>query len=185
MRTTSLARRRPSLVTTPNLDLMFRKGSKARTVAERLLTGQWLTNTELVEGLDLSRTTIPRVVKMLTDAGVPVERETNRAREAVYRVAVERLRDADTTDVAADYYGPGLEAVIVSVDALAGDEVWVTWRAADLIFRGRIIDGSEHAGALMGIKSSVVGLSILSSGLTAMRLGNRAVNILVDRVTCR
>ena len=56
------------------LDGMFRPDSKAMQAAKMLLSGQQVSRTEIAETLEVSPTTIPRVVGKLEAAGVQIER---------------------------------------------------------------------------------------------------------------
>ena len=70
-----------------NLDFLFRPGSAARRIAERLMTGKPQTRYELVDGLGTSVTTVNRVVPQLEKAGAIVTREIGSdGRQAVFRV---------------------------------------------------------------------------------------------------
>ena len=70
-----------------NLDALFRPGSAARKIAERLMTGKPQTRYELVEGLGTSVTTVNRVVARLEKAGAIITREiASDGRQAVFRL---------------------------------------------------------------------------------------------------
>ena len=55
--------------TSINLDALFRTGSAARRIAERLMTGKPQSRAQLVAGLGTSVTTVNRVVAQLEKAG--------------------------------------------------------------------------------------------------------------------
>ena len=70
-----------------NLDALFRPGSAARRIAERLMTGKPQTRSQLVAGLGTSVTTVNRVVAQLEKAGAIMTREIGAdGRQAVFRV---------------------------------------------------------------------------------------------------
>lgn len=71
-----------------DLDKIFRKGSKARVVAEMLLDGKAHSRQDLATKADVSATTIPRVIDLLrTKAGVRLETMVGETgRDSVYRV---------------------------------------------------------------------------------------------------
>lgn len=72
---------------TINLDRHFRPDSKARVIAERLLSGEPQTRQELVDGLDVSVTTVNRVAEVLSEAGASVIRQVAPdGRQAEFRV---------------------------------------------------------------------------------------------------
>ena len=66
---------------------MFRPGSGARKIADRLMTGKPQTKYELVEGLGTSVTTVYRVVARLEEAGAIITRDIGTdGRQTVFRV---------------------------------------------------------------------------------------------------
>lgn len=69
------------------LDALFKRGSKARQVAQLLLSGEARTRKELAERADVSATTIPRVINALESVGVEIETKTDKSREVTYHVA--------------------------------------------------------------------------------------------------
>ena len=82
----AMVRRRSADV---NLDALFRPGSAARKIAERLMTGKPQTRYELVEGqgLGTSVTTVNRVVAHLEKAGAIITGEiASDGRQAVFRL---------------------------------------------------------------------------------------------------
>lgn len=69
-----------------NLDTMFRQ-SKAKRVAELLLSGQSYTRQELAAEADVSPTTIPRVVNALEETGIAIDRSKDaNGRSVIYKV---------------------------------------------------------------------------------------------------
>lgn len=77
-----------------DLNSLFRRNSKARVVAERLLSGEEMSRVELAKGLNLSVTTVPRVVKALEDVGFRISRDTDpHTRHARFRVVEYRGGD--------------------------------------------------------------------------------------------
>ena len=65
--------------------LGFQRGSKARTVAERLLTGAAHEKVELAEQVGVNPETVNRVIDMLRREGARIER-TEHGRRAIFRV---------------------------------------------------------------------------------------------------
>lgn len=68
------------------LDALFKKGSKARQVAQLLLAGESHTRKELAESVGVSETTIPRVINALEGAGVEIESKTDKSRQVTYHL---------------------------------------------------------------------------------------------------
>lgn len=174
-----------------NLDAIFRKSSKARIVAERLLTGKSQTRADLVEGLDLSMTTVPRVVEALEAAGVQVERKTDRTRQAVYRVLntpVSDVNDAAVGHVVARYTHSSGEPVPVSitkVEVVAG-AVWVEWEwEMTGTYRGRLLDTDGQVSipaTLLSGSAEIVAITLMSSGQFGVRIGDDRSSVLVSDI---
>ena len=73
--------------TSINLDALFRTGSAARRIAERLMTGKPQSRSQLVAGLGTSVTTVNRVVAQLEKAGAIITREIGSdGKQAVFRL---------------------------------------------------------------------------------------------------
>ena len=172
-----------------DLDALFRKQSKARVVAERLLTGTPMSRAQLAEGLDLSLTTVPRVVDSLTEAGVRIERTTDRTRQAIYRVI------GSPADNAADYeHGPviarfshasggELRATISKVEIVDG-HVWVDYTASrnGMKFRARVADEDgtlSIPASLLSGEAKLVSIAVFDDGELGFRFGDDRSSVLL------
>jgi hypothetical protein len=174
-----------------NLDAIFRKQSKARTVAERLLTGKSQTRADLVKDLDLSMTTVPRVVEALEAAGVRIERKTDRTRQAVYRVIdtpVSHINDSEVGHVVARFTHSAGEPVPVSitkVEVVSG-HVWVEWSwEMTGTYRGRLLDTDGQVSipaTLLSGNAEIVALTLMSSGQVGIRIGDDISSVLVSDI---
>ncbi len=103
-----------------NLDTIFRSGSAAHKIAERLMAGKPQTRYELVEGLGTSVTTVNRVVGQLEKAGAIITREIGSdGKQAVFR-----LVDVTGPKAARPYLHLG-ERVRVVAARLSGDDMLV------------------------------------------------------------
>lgn len=169
------------------LDVLFRKESKARVVAERLLTGKPQSRAELVKGLDLSLTTVPRVVEALTSAGIGVERFTTRSRQAVYRVVGSPLNTAND-DVVARYVhaaGEPVRVKVTKVEVIDG-AVWVEWtRERAGSYRGRLLDSDgtiNILAKLLAEEAEIVAITIMRGGQCGVRIGDERSSVLVSQI---
>ncbi len=114
-----------------NLDTLFRSGSAARKVAERLMTGKPQTRYELVEGLATSVTTVNRVVAQLEEAGAIITREIGSdGRQAVFR-----LVDVTAARAKRPYLHIG-DRVRVVAARLSGDDMLIDVSAGKDTYRG-------------------------------------------------
>ena len=124
----TMPRRKPASI---NLDGLFRSGSAARRIAERLMTGRPQTRYELVEGLGTSVTTVNRVVAQLENAGAIVTREIGSdGRQAVFRVV-----DVTRPKGARPYLHIG-DRVRVVAARLSGDDMVIDVSAGKDTYRG-------------------------------------------------
>lgn len=187
--------RKPETETSPaatgvDLDTLFRKQSKARVVAERLLTGTPMTRAQLAEGLDLSLTTVPRVVDSLTEAGVRVERTTDRTRQAIYRVVgspADSATDSEHGPVIARFThstGGELRATITKVE-LEDGHVWVEYTASrnGMKFRARVADEGSGAlsipASLLSGEARLVSIAVFEDGELGFRFGDDRSSVLL------
>lgn len=165
-----------------DLDTLFRKQSKARVVAERLLTGKPQTRAQLAEGLDLSLTTVPRVVDALTEAGVRIERTTDRTRQAVFHVigsAAETVRDPEHGQVIATFSHTGgvdLVSRITKAEVLGG-RVWIEYVSTrnDRKFRAAVVsaDGTLNIPtSLLSGDAKLVSIVVFEDGTLGYRFGD-------------
>jgi predicted ArsR family transcriptional regulator len=114
---------------TINLDKYFRRDSVARQIAERLLTGETINRQEVSQALDVSVTSVNRVVGALEEAGAKFRRDLD-GRQATFRlVSVGDPRRKK------EYPPVGAEARIVGLEML-GDTMMVTFDADNARFRG-------------------------------------------------
>ncbi len=123
-----------------NLDALFRRGSAARKIAERLMTGRPQTRNELVEGLGTSVTTVNRVVAQLEKAGAIVTREIGSdGKQAVFR-----LVDMTGPKPARPYLHLGDEVRVVAA-RLSGDDMLIDVS----------IDKHTYRGVVRGVVTNV------------------------------
>jgi DNA-binding Lrp family transcriptional regulator len=114
-----------------NLETLFRSGSAARKIAERLMTGKPQTRNELVEGLGTSVTTVNRVVAQLEKAGAIITREIGSdGRQAVFR-----LVDVTTPGSKRPYLHIG-DRVRVVAARLSGDDMLIDVSSGKDTYRG-------------------------------------------------
>jgi predicted ArsR family transcriptional regulator len=114
-----------------NLDGMFRPGSGARKIAERLMTGKPQTKYELVAGLDTSVTTVYRVVGRLEAAGAIITRDIGPdGRQTVFR-----LVEVSARKVARPYLHLG-DRVRVIAARLSGDDMLIDVSTGKDTYRG-------------------------------------------------
>lgn len=182
---------KPTPATAEILDGLFRKESKARIVAERLMSGKPQSRADLVRGLDLSLTTVPRVVDALQSVGVSVERRTDRSRQAVYRVVgtpVAEVHDETVGEVVARYAhvaGEPVRVRITKVEVVDG-QVWVEWEwQLAGSYRGRLLDtdGSVNIPAkLLSGEAEIVAITLMSKGQFGVRIGDEQSSVLVSQI---
>lgn len=177
-----------------DLDSLFRKQSKARVVAERLLTGTPQTRAQLAEGLDLSLTTVPRVVDALTAAGLRIDRTTDRTRQAVYKVVgtpADTAVDVKHGSVVARFMhsgpGDGLKARITKVE-IVDSRVWVEYAASrnGLKFRAVVADSGDGSlslpSSLLSGEAQLISIAVFDDGELGFRFGDdRSSVLLCDR----
>jgi hypothetical protein len=114
-----------------NLDALFRSGSAAHKVAERLMTGKPQSRNELVAGLGTSVTTVNRVVAQLEGAGAIITREIGSdGRQAVFR-----LVDVTTAKSKRPYLHIG-DRVRVVAARLSGDDMLIDVSSGKDTYRG-------------------------------------------------
>jgi biotin operon repressor len=177
------------MATEIDLDSLFRRSSKARVVAERLLTGRQQTREELVDGLALSMTTVPRVVEALENAGVRIERTTDRSRKAAFRVLSAggaSVDDPAVGKVLSRFTRAGSDTIPVSVTKVEFEHgtLWVEWDCEPGHFRGRVLDAEASLPqSLLSGSGTVTELCLLSSGAVAWRLGDERHATTVGEVT--
>lgn len=71
----------------PDVDVMFRPGSKAHAIAMRLVSGEPQPRHELAQEVEVSGTSINRVVDLLQEEGAVIERRTTGdGRRAVFQL---------------------------------------------------------------------------------------------------
>jgi predicted ArsR family transcriptional regulator len=118
-------------VRTINLDAMFRSTSGARRIADRLMTGKPQTKYELVEGLNVSVTTVYRVVDRLEQAGAIITREIgSNGRQTIFR-----LVDVSERRATRPYLQVG-ERVRVVAARVSGDDMLVDVATGRDTYRG-------------------------------------------------
>ena len=114
-----------------NLDGLFRPGSAARKIAERLLTGEPQARSQLVAGLGTSVTTVNRVVAQLEKAGAIVTREIGAdGRQAVFRVV-----DVTGPKAARPYLHLGDQVRVVAA-SVSGDDMLIDVSVDKHTYRG-------------------------------------------------
>lgn len=135
-----------------DLDAHFRKGSAARTVAERLLTGKQFTRQELVRDMDVSVTTVNRVVDVLEEQGAVIERWTaDDGRQTVFRLA-------RTGRPKRQVEYPALNAPALLVRAeLIGESVVIDFQTGRSTYRGALDPGVTLPR--LGESATVVGVA--------------------------
>lgn len=166
-----------------DLDTLFRKQSKARVVAERLLTGKPQTRAQLAEGLDLSLTTVPRVVDALTEAGVRIERTTDRTRQAVFHVLgspADTVRDPEHGQVIATFaHTGGIDLVSrITKAEVVEDRVWVEYVSTRTHkkFRAAVVSGDDDSlnipPSLLSGDAKLVSIVVFADGTLGYRFGD-------------
>lgn len=101
------------------LDKVFRKGSDARKVAEIMLDGKPHSRTEIADKAKTSPTQIPRVRRMIEEAGIPIVASVGAdGRSTVYqRGGTTAAVDATGQIVSVSFAVPAQE---VDVETLSG-----------------------------------------------------------------
>ena len=145
-----------------NLDAIFRSGSAARRIAERLMTGKPQTRSQLVEGLGTSVTTVNRVVAQLEKAGAIVTREIGSdGKQAVFRVV-----DVTTPKVARLYLHLG-DRVRVVAARLSGDDMLIDVVTGKDTFRGVVRGVVTNVN--LGGYATVQGIELVDDTLSNVR----------------
>lgn len=174
------------------LDTLFRKNSKARTVAERLLSGKQMTRQELVEGLSLSQTTVPRVVDQLESIGVKVARDTDpHTRHASYRVVQVGGVQAEhpTAGKVLSRYthqsGDDMSVTITKIEVEGGD-VFATYDYGPFgTYRGLVMPvGESHQipAHLINAPSKISAICIMTTGRIAVQIGDLKAHVLIAEI---
>lgn len=175
------------------LDSLFRRNSKARTVAERLLSGKQMTRQELVEGLSLSQTTVPRVIDQLESVGVKVARDTDpHTRHASYRVVdvgtstPEHPRAGKVLSRYTHQSGDDMTVTISKIEVEDGD-VWATYEYERFgTYRGLIVPvGDQHQipAHLINAPSKISAICIMTTGKIAVQIGDLKAHVLIAEVS--
>jgi biotin operon repressor len=180
---------RPSV----ELDSLFRKNSKARTVAERLLSGKQMTRQELVEGLSLSQTTVPRVIDQLESVGVKVARDTDpHTRHASYQVVeMNRSEPEHPTagKVLSRYVHQGGDEMTVKITKIEveGGEVWATYEYARFgTYRGLVVPvGEQHQipAHLINTPAKLSAICVMTTGKIAVQIGDLKAHVLIAEIS--
>lgn len=143
---------------TIDLDSHFRSDSKARVIAERMLTGAPQTRQQLTEGLDVSVTTVNRVAQVLEEAGAKVIRDiADDGRQAEFRViSIGEAKKVNAYPQLQD------EARFVGAE-LVGDSLIVEFQTSKSRFRGTMKTLSKVPP--LGRSAVVRSISLEDSGL--------------------
>jgi len=145
-----------------NLDAMFRPGSGARKIADRLMTGKPQTKYELVEGLGTSVTTVYRVVARLEEAGAIITRDIGTdGRQTVFRVV-----DVSASRVARPYLHIGDRARVVAA-RLSGDDMLIDVSTGRDTYRG--VARGIITNVNMGSYATVQGIERVDDTLSNVR----------------
>jgi predicted ArsR family transcriptional regulator len=145
-----------------NLDAMFRPGSGARRIAERLMTGKPQTKYDLVEGLDTSVTSVYRVVARLQAAGAIITRHIGSdGRQTVFQ-----LVEVSARKVARPYLHLG-DLVRVIAARLSGDDMLIDVSSAKDTYRGVVRGVITNVN--MGSYATVQGIERVDDALSNVR----------------
>jgi DNA-binding Lrp family transcriptional regulator len=145
-----------------NLDDLFRAGSHARKIAERLMTGKPMSRNELVEGLNTSVTTVNRVVAMLQKAGAIITREIGSdGKQAVFR-----LVEVTTPKTERPYLQLG-DRVRVVAARLSGDDMLIDTSVGKYVYRGVVRGVITNVN--LGGYATVVGIERVDDTLANVR----------------
>jgi DNA-binding Lrp family transcriptional regulator len=145
-----------------NLDAMFRVGSGARRIADRLMTGKPLTKNELVEGLGTSVTTVYRVVARLEEAGAIITRHIGPdGRQTVFR-----LVEVSARKVERPYLHLG-DRVRVIAARLSGDDMLIDVSTGKDTYRGVVRGVVSNVN--MGSYATVQGIERVDDVLSNVR----------------
>jgi DNA-binding Lrp family transcriptional regulator len=152
-----MARRKAASI---NLDALFRSGSAARRIAERLMTGKPQTRSQLVEGLGTSVTTVNRVVAQLEKAGAIITREID-GKQAVFRVV-----DVTGPKGARPYLHLGDQVRVVAA-RLSGDDMVVDVSVDRHTYRGVVRGVVTNVN--LGGYATVQGIELVDDTLSNVR----------------
>jgi predicted ArsR family transcriptional regulator len=156
---TAVARARAGSI---RVDAMFRAGSGARRIAERLMTGKPQTKYELVKGLDTSVTTVYRVVARLEEAGAIITRRIGPdGRQTVFQ-----LVEVSARRVARPYLHLG-DSVRVVAARLSGDDMLIDVSSGKDIYRGVVRGVVTNVN--MGSYAIVQGIERVDNALSNVR----------------
>ena len=145
-----------------NLDTLFRSGSAARRIAERLMTGKPQTRYQLVEGLGTSVTTVNRVVAQLEKAGAIITREIGSdGKQAVFRVV-----DVTGPKAARPYLHLG-DRVRVVAARLSGDDMLIDVSVDKHTYRGVVRGVVTNVN--LGGYATVQGIELVDDTLSNVR----------------
>jgi predicted ArsR family transcriptional regulator len=145
-----------------NLDALFRPGSAARRIADRLMTGKPQTRAQLVEGLGTSVTTVNRVVGQLEKAGAIITREIRSdGRQAVFRVV-----DVTGPKAARPYLHLGDQVRVVAA-RVSGDDMLIDVAADKHTYRGVVRGVVTNVN--LGGYATVQGIELVDDTLSNVR----------------
>jgi DNA-binding Lrp family transcriptional regulator len=145
-----------------NLDDLFRPGSHARKIAERLMTGKPMSRNQLVDGLNTSVTTVNRVVSTLQKAGAITTREIGGdGKQAIFR-----LVEVTTPKAERPYLQLG-ERVRVVAAGLSGDDMLIDTAIGKYIYRGAVRGVITNVN--IGGYATVVGIERVDDTLANVR----------------
>lgn len=194
-KTTTAPKKKPPTVAEPSVELdnLFRKNSKARTVAERLLSGKQMTRQELVEGLSLSQTTVPRVIDQLESVGVKISRDTDpHTRHASYRVVdvgggqPEHRTAGRVLSRYVHQSGDDMQVTITKIEVEDG-EVWATYAYGPFgTYRGMVVpvgDSHQIPAHLINSPSKISAICVMTTGRIAVQIGDLKAHVLIAEVT--
>jgi HTH domain len=145
-----------------NLDDLFRSGSNARKIAERLMTGKPMSRNQLVDGLGTSVTTVNRVVAVLQKAGAIVTREVGGdGKQAVFR-----LVEVTAPKTERPYLQLGDKVRVVAA-RLSGDDMLLDVSVGKYTYRGVVRGVITNVN--MGGFATVVGIERVDDTLANVR----------------
>ncbi len=145
-----------------SLDALFRPGSAARRIAERLMTGKPQTRSQLVAGLGTSVTTVNRVVAQLERAGAIITREIGSdGRQAVFRVV-----DVTGPKAARPYLHLGDQVRVVAA-LVSGDDMLIDVSVDKHTYRGVVRGVVTNVN--LGGYATVQGIELVDETLSNVR----------------
>jgi hypothetical protein len=147
---------------TIDLDQLFRADSKARKVAERLLTGGEVSRQDLSAEFKVAVTTINRVVEALEGAGATVRRDLNGRRATFQVTAIGPPRKERP------YPMLGSKANIMRAEMI-GTEVVVDFVSEGFRYRGTVTHLRKGAMPL-GLNATVVSVNLESDETATVTL---------------